>query len=94
MSSNHLREAGCFIYRASKQVQDAFVSIIAQKINHALEAISGCRGVNDLRWSSYLGHDGLAVLAFHVLEGHLYALSRRNLNAWTVDVGNLGKRDY
>ena len=43
---------------------------------------------------TYLRHDSLAVLALDILERHLNALGRRDLDARAVDVRDLSKRDY
>lgn len=40
---------------------------------------------------TYLWHDGLAVLALHVAEGHLRALVLVELEVWVVDIWNLVK---
>lgn len=45
-SSDHSTQAALLVYRASKQVQDAFVCIIAEKINHTLQVISPCRRID------------------------------------------------
>jgi hypothetical protein len=43
---------------------------------------------------TYLWHDSFAVLALDILERHLDALGRRNLDVGAVDVGDFGERDW
>lgn len=78
----------------SEKVENTLVSIIAEKINHTLWMISGCCKIKMVQYVAYLGHDCLAILAFHIFEWHLHALSCGDLDARTVNVGNLSQGNY
>jgi len=82
------------VRNASEKVQDALVCVVAQKIDHALREVSARASIRLTDSPNYLWHNSLTVLAFDVLERHLHALGCRDLDARTVDVRNISKRDF
>lgn len=77
----------------SEEVAEAFLSVFLDELNHALN-LSAIAKKQDRRnrWT-YLWHDRLAIITFHVSEGHLCALMLVDTKCWIVTVRDIVQRN-
>ena len=78
----------------SQQVHDALVCVAVQEFDHALVQQSAKLYPTERLRTAYLRHDSLPVLAFHILEWHLDALTLSQLDVRSIDIRHLVQRNY